>query len=75
MNNRKIKWYIQIYDENGIACKMPRVFYGTKNEAMNYIKYRMGTIVDIIWNRTIKLYSSMEYDIDKIPQKIEIYYI
>lgn len=71
---KKQKWYIQKYDEDGFACKMPREFYGTKKQAKKYAMDK-ATIIDIIWQRTIKIYSSEEYDVDSIPQEIKIYKI
>ena len=53
---------------------MPREFYGTKKQAKKYAMDK-ATIIDIIWQRTIKIYSSEEYDIDSIPQEIKIYKI
>lgn len=67
---KKQKWFIQTYDEDGVPCKLPRIFYGTRAEANNYVQNVMSTIVDVIWNRTFRLYSSKEYSkYDLCPNK------
>ena len=65
----KKKYIVQVYDENGDACKMPRYFEGTENQVKKYIKERFGT-VDLMCGRTTKYYET-ENEND-VPQKIDL---
>lgn len=66
-----MKWYIQVYDDEGYACKMLRVFKGTKEEAYKYVEERFG-LVDLMYGRTTKVYSSRKFTEDSVPLKIDV---
>lgn len=39
----KKKYIVQVYDEDGNACKMPRYFEGTEEEVKNIL------VIDLKW--------------------------
>ena len=66
------KYIVQVYDEDGNACKMPRYFEGTEEEVKQYIKDRFET-VDLLCGRTTKYYETTHEDfVDDVPQKIDL---
>jgi hypothetical protein len=68
----KKKYIVQVYDEDGNACKMPRYFEGTEEEVKQYIKDRFE-MVDLLCGRTTKYYETKYEDfIDDVPQKIDL---
>ena len=68
----KKKYIVQVYGEDGNACKMPRYFEGTENQVKEYIKDRFS-MVDLLCGRTTKYYETQYEDFaDDIPQKIEV---
>lgn len=68
----KKKYIVQVYDEYGNACKMPRYFEGTEEEVKQYIRDRFE-MVDLLCGRTTKYYETTYEDfVDDIPQKIDI---
>lgn len=66
-----MKWYVQVYDEDGFACKMLRTFEGTKKECEKYVEERFG-LVDTLFGRTTVIYSSKKYTEDTIPMEIDL---
>jgi len=67
----KEQWLVQVYDENGNACKMPRSFEGYEYEVRQYIRDRFG-FVDYVENRTTVPYKVSEgFTEDNIPQHID----
>lgn len=68
----KKKYIVQVYDEDGNACKLPRYFEGTEEEVKQYIRDRFE-MVDLLCGRTTKYYETTYEDfVDDIPQKIDI---
>ena len=67
--NMKKEYIVQVYDEKGVACKMPRYFEGTEEEVIKYIEERFGG-VDLVCGRITKYYETN--DEDNIPMKIEV---
>lgn len=61
------EYLVQVYDENGNACKMPRYFKGTEEEVNGYISNRFG-FVDCLCGRTTKYYETTNEE--DIPQHI-----
>ena len=65
----KKKYIVQVYDETGNACKMPRYFEGTEKQVQKYIEDRFG-IVDRCFGRTTKYYETTNED--DVPANIEV---
>lgn len=68
----KKKYIVQVYDEDGNACKMPRYFEGTEEEVKKYISDRFE-MIDLLCGRTTKYYETTYEDfVDDVPQKIDL---
>ena len=66
---KKQEWIVQVYDDEGYACKMPRYFKGTERQVKKYIEQRFG-LVDCVFDRTTRYYAITNEE--DIPERIEL---